>query len=318
MTANGGADNDGTIFSIPVTGGTPATLFSFDGTHGDGPHGSLTLSGSTLYGMTMFGGANDDGAIFSVPVTGGTPTVLFSFGSGYAENPYGNLTLSPDGSTLYGMTYGGGANNYGTIFSIPVTGGTATSLYSFDSTHGGWPHGSLTLSGSTLYGMAIGGGTYGVGATFGVPVTGGTPTDVSSFNGTGTGDQPYGSLTLSGSTLYGMTSLGGANSDGNIFSMPAAGGTPTTIYSFAGTNGKSPRGSLTLSGSILYGMTATGGADGEGTIFALHALPGDANGDGTVDVNDLTIVLSNFGSTGRAWSQGSMDGDPRARWTSTT
>ena len=39
-------------------------------------------------------------------------------------------------------------------------------------------------------------------------------------------------------------------------------------------------------------------------------LPGDANGDGKVDINDLTIVLSNFGQTGRVWSQGCMDGDP--------
>ena len=39
-------------------------------------------------------------------------------------------------------------------------------------------------------------------------------------------------------------------------------------------------------------------------------LPGDANGDGRVDVNDLTIVLSNFGQTGCVWSQGCMDGDP--------
>ena len=38
--------------------------------------------------------------------------------------------------------------------------------------------------------------------------------------------------------------------------------------------------------------------------------PGDANGDGRVDINDLTIVLTNFGKTGRVWSQGSMDGDP--------
>ena len=43
---------------------------------------------------------------------------------------------------------------------------------------------------------------------------------------------------------------------------------------------------------------------------AAAPLPGDANGDGQVDINDLTIVLSNFGSTGRAWSQGCMDGDP--------
>ena len=38
--------------------------------------------------------------------------------------------------------------------------------------------------------------------------------------------------------------------------------------------------------------------------------PGDVNGDGRVDINDLTIVLSNFGQTGCVWSQGSMDGDP--------
>ena len=37
--------------------------------------------------------------------------------------------------------------------------------------------------------------------------------------------------------------------------------------------------------------------------------PGDANGDGQVDVNDLTIVLSNFGQSGKSWSQGDMDGD---------
>ena len=57
-----------------MTGGTPTTLLSFNGTNGEYPHGGLTLSGSTLYGMTYHGGANDDGTIFSIPVTGGTPT----------------------------------------------------------------------------------------------------------------------------------------------------------------------------------------------------------------------------------------------------
>ena len=48
------ANGDGTIFSIPVTGGTPTTLLSFNGTNGEHPDGNLTLSadGSTLYGMT--------------------------------------------------------------------------------------------------------------------------------------------------------------------------------------------------------------------------------------------------------------------------
>jgi hypothetical protein len=41
-----------------------------------------------------------------------------------------------------------------------------------------------------------------------------------------------------------------------------------------------------------------------------HLIPGDANSDGQVDINDLTIVLANFGQTGCTWSQGCMDGDP--------
>ncbi len=40
-------------------------------------------------------------------------------------------------------------------------------------------------------------------------------------------------------------------------------------------------------------------------------LPGDANGDGKVDINDLTIVPTNFGQTGMTWGQGDFIGDGR-------
>ena len=43
--------------------------------------------------------------------------------------------------------------------------------------------------------------------------------------------------------------------------------------------------------------------------LGLGYTPGDANGDGQVDVNDLTIVLTNFGQTGTTWSQGDFTGD---------
>jgi hypothetical protein len=39
------------------------------------------------------------------------------------------------------------------------------------------------------------------------------------------------------------------------------------------------------------------------------AMPGDADDNGTVDINDLTIVLANYGRTGTAWSQGEFTGD---------
>jgi len=106
------------------------------------------------------------------------------------------------------------------------------------------------------------------------PVTGGTPTTLFSFSANGVnGAEPAGSLILSGSTLYGMTEFGGANTDGTIFAESVAGGTPTTLVSFTGDDGSypgaAPMGDLTLSGSTLYGMTQYGGANGDGTVFAL-------------------------------------------------
>ena len=71
---------------------TLTTLFSFDGAHGSRPLGSLTLSGSTLYGTTFVGGGpNDYGTVFSMPVTGGTPTTLFVFDLTHGRAPTGQF-----------------------------------------------------------------------------------------------------------------------------------------------------------------------------------------------------------------------------------
>jgi uncharacterized repeat protein (TIGR03803 family) len=93
---------------------TLTTLLSFTGTGGPapggGPYGSLTLSGTTLYGMTQRGGGSGNGNIFSVGVDGSGFRNLYTFtGSGYGytfrggaigTRPLGDLTLS--GGTLFG------------------------------------------------------------------------------------------------------------------------------------------------------------------------------------------------------------------------
>ena len=43
--------------------------------------------------------------------------------------------------------------------------------------------------------------------------------------------------------------------------------------------------------------------------FLSPAIPGDANLDGRVDINDLTVVLAHYGSTGMTWTQGEFTGD---------
>jgi probable HAF family extracellular repeat protein len=44
-------------------------------------------------------------------------------------------------------------------------------------------------------------------------------------------------------------------------------------------------------------------------VLLTPALPGDANLDRRVDVNDLTIVLANYGQPGMVWNQGDFNGD---------
>ena len=79
-----------------------------------------------------------------------------------------------------------------------------------------------------------------------------------------------------------------------------------------GYNGSAGRhlsaGDLTCDGTFAS-FTATAALNGYTYAIANVApLPGDANGDGRVDVNDLTIVLTNFGQTGMTWSQGEFTG----------
>jgi probable HAF family extracellular repeat protein len=59
-------------------------------------------------------------------------------------------------------------------------------------------------------------------------------------------------------------------------------------------------------------IVGDGVLNGNGVTHAFlmrPAMPGDANADGNVDINDLTIVLTNYGQTGMTWSQGEFTGD---------
>jgi len=94
------------------------------------------------------------------------------------------------------------------------------------------------------------------------------------FNFSGVdGSYPYGSLTLSGGTLYGMTFFGGPSNYGGAFSIDTNGSGEKTLFDFGYTSypaGAHPWGGLIQSGGIWYGMAEDAGAHSHGVIFSYN------------------------------------------------
>ncbi|HEY2147449.1 MAG TPA: choice-of-anchor tandem repeat GloVer-containing protein, partial [Pirellulales bacterium] len=241
-TLTGGTHDNGTIFSINDDGGGYSTppLHNFDKTVADSrgtqPHSCFTAVGSTLFGMTAQGGKNGgttgDGTIFSFDTTSATYSRIFSFDGKHGADPHGQLILDPNGRKFYGMTRAGGKAGVGVVFSIShcVANGTVSCkpkfkvLHNFacpgnstpnciDANDGATPdHGTLVQNNSTLFGLTTFGGKYGNGALFSIHTDGSNFKIRQSFGKPATNDgiNPFGSLMLSGTTLYGTTRMGGS------------------------------------------------------------------------------------------------------------
>src|ERR1039457_3341095 len=155
-----------TAIALPAQ--TLTTLFSFDGTHGQQPAGTLVqATNGDLYGTTYAGGANNGGGTVFKITPGGTLTTLYSFCSQTnctdGAYPSAGLVQAANGD-LYGTTSGGwagGANSDGTVFKI-TPGGTLTTLYNFCSqtncADGVGPEAGLVQAANgNLYGTTYGG-----------------------------------------------------------------------------------------------------------------------------------------------------------------
>lgn len=169
MTSVGGSDNFGVLFKMLPNGTGYTKLLNFDSvTNGRNPRGNLIFDGTYLYGTTSGSGTNSStnfGTIFKIMPNGTGYVKLLEFdGVTKGRYPYGSL-LS-DGTYLYGMSYNGGIDNFGTLYKIMLNGTGFTKLIDFNITNGQIPWGSLIAVGSSLYGMTAGGGTALSGVLF--------------------------------------------------------------------------------------------------------------------------------------------------------
>jgi uncharacterized repeat protein (TIGR03803 family) len=115
-TAQGGANGDGTVFKITLTG-TLTTLHSFDGTDGSLPAAALIqATDGNFYGTTVAGGT--DGTVFKITPSGKLTTV-HDFDGTDGISPQAALVQGTNGK-FYGTAPFGGTSSDGTIFILSV------------------------------------------------------------------------------------------------------------------------------------------------------------------------------------------------------
>jgi uncharacterized repeat protein (TIGR03803 family) len=295
VALDGGADGQGTLFSV-APNGAPTVVHTFTGgTDGAIPTGRLTLFTDGNYYGTTASGALGYGTVYRVTPAGQFSTIYSFTGGADGGSPAAGLALrvsffgaansalSPAiertatssrryvSPYLYGTTSSGGANNAGTIFAITPTGKPQT-LYSFTGgSDGGSPAAKLLsdLRGN-LYGSTMAGGSQGNGVIFEIPAGSTTPKVIHDFGNGATGAVPLAQITLGfDGNLYGTASQGGAGGNGDVFEI-SRWGAFSDIHDFAGTDGSAPEGALVDGGDgNLYGTASSGGTTFNGVLFAI-------------------------------------------------
>jgi uncharacterized repeat protein (TIGR03803 family) len=285
-------------------------ILNFDTINGVMPFGDLYSDGAYLYGMTNLGGDTSSnvcgfagcGGIFKIRADGTGYAKLIDLDF-LANGSNATGSLISDGVFLYGMTYGGGVNGYGTVFKIMPDGSGYQNLFNFNGgLNGSNPFGSLVYDGTYLYGMTERGGMYTVGTIFKIKPDGSSYVKLIDFGYNGYGSHPFGALIFDGIYLYGMTSGPYDNSNcsvtgcGNVFKLKTDGtGYQSILFFNNNFNGITPKGSLISDGTFLYGMTNEGGINNLGTIFRI--MPNGTNYSKLLDfANDTLHGYHPFGS----------------------
>ena len=291
-TLQGGEYGSGTVFMLTPPGApggswTERTIFVPAG-YGEVFFGELLIdSAGDLYGTQFSGGDFGVGTAFKLtPGPDGhfVPTTLYSFGAtdGDSEWPRGPLTMDSAGN-LYGVSYGGGAYEYGTAYKLtrPAKGSTSWTnsvLYSFgNGTQGCVPEGNVILGGSgRVYGQTAACGALGNGVFFRLTPSASGPWTESvlyAFSTTDGGNEyPTLAFDAKANVFYGTSFYGGGNGVVYELSPPEGEGdgwTDTVLYSFAGgTSGGNPVGPIAWDANgTLYGAATSLYAPG--TLFSI-------------------------------------------------
>ncbi len=310
-TAVGGKYNSGVVFELALnakkTKYKEHILKNFcaqaNCTDGAFPYADLMVDmDGRLYGTTSQGGKYNGGAVFRLTHKSGVVTfaVIHSFcskQSNCADGSFpdpglayaGQASGAPwdESSPLFGVTWGGGANNKGLAYELAPNGSSWTYqvIHSFNPDASSAAPGPLIVDSSgNLFGVTFAGGAYGQGVLYRLAAGTWKETTLHNFCAEANcadGAQGVGRLIMdSAGDLFGVTANGGSGSHcgvtlgcGVAFERPP-GGPYTVIYDFCTRknckDGYDPSAGLVMDTSgNLFGTTYLGGAGMGGTIFSL-------------------------------------------------
>lgn len=149
--------------------------------------------------------------------------------------------LQAQSTEFYGMTFGGGPDDLGTIFKTDHAGANQEVVYSFASNQGKRPqNGKLCAVDATLYGTTNSGGTNDMGVLYQYNSATESYVVLHNFDGENSGADPYSNVIMaSNGKLYGTTLNGGSYNYGTLFEYDLVTNTFTKKVDFDGaTKGK--------------------------------------------------------------------------------
>jgi len=264
----GGAFDVGAVIKI-TPDGKYTKVTDFDQLSGIHPEGGLVNGNNGyLFGTTSEGGRWGAGTIFRIRVQGGSLEVLYDFRNGRTTGvkPKGECTTrqnckySPEqkanmsggrpvsapvvvGNNLYGVTPVSNNQFYGTLYSIPLNTGPATT------------------NGDDNEPMKV--------RCIFQPSLAKDP-EMKQFRCNTNGTNARFLIAGSNGNLYGTTYATDAGPNGTVFRASPQGGSVSFLYEFDGKDGRMPVALMEASDGNLYGTALKGGSAGTDVVFKIH------------------------------------------------